>query len=239
MSLLVNIRFIILGEKMKVLIIIPAYNEEESIVRVTQEIIDCYPAYDYIIINDGSTDQTKEVCKNFHLINLAMNTGIGVVNQTGIKYASLNDYDCCITFDGDGQHQVRDIERLIHAIKNGAHIAIGSRYLKRRKIRNIRSIGSFLLSILIYMTTFKWITDPTSGLRAYNQETMRLYENEMNGTIEADELVYLLKKRYRIVEVPVVMKKRVAGLSYFNFFSSIKFMIQMTISILFVQIFRH
>lgn len=225
---------------MRVLIIIPAFNEEEIIEKVVEEIIAMYPTYDYVIINDGSTDTTKEVCiiKKYHLIDLPLNTGLGVVNQTGFKYALSNDYDYCITFDGDGQHNPLYIKDLLNEAKKGNNLVIGSRFVKRKQGLRLRIFGSKILSLLIFFTTTKYIADPTSGFRCYDRVMMKFYENQINAAIEPDELVYLLRKNFKISEVEVQMRDRITGKSYFNPLSGSVFMINMIVSILFVQIFR-
>ena len=138
---------------MKVLMIIPAYNEEESIVNTIKK-IDKYNAsakekVDYVIINDGSKDNTGKICKenNFNTINLIHNLGIGGAVQTGYKYALEKDYDIAIQFDGDGQHDENYIDSLVGEIKNGNDFVIGSRFVSN--LSEFKSTGARRFGIKI------------------------------------------------------------------------------------------
>ncbi len=224
----------------KVLLIIPAYNEEKNIEKVISSVIRECPNYDYIIINDGSTDKTPEICRknNYNFIDLPLNTGIGTVVQTGIKYALYNGYNYAVQFDCDGQHYPQFIKLLVDKAKEGYHIVIGSRFVHVKRGHNLRMWGSKILTGLIYITTKHYIADPTSGMRVYDRKMLEYYAREINAAPEPDDLVYHLRRGAKVAEVQVVMGKRLAGLSYFNVFSGAWFIIYMTISILFVQMFR-
>jgi len=224
----------------KVLLIIPAFNEENNIEKVMNGVIEQCPYYDYIIINDGSTDKTPEICRRNHynFIDLPLNTGIGTVVQTGIKYALYNDYDYAVQFDCDGQHYPQYINPLVEKAQEGYHIVIGSRFLTVKRGHNLRMLGSKILSGLIYVTTNRYISDPTSGMKVYDRKMLEFYAREINAAPEPDDLVYHLRRGAKVAEVQVVMGERLAGLSYFNFFSGTMFIIYMTISILFVQMLR-
>lgn len=226
--------------KEKVLLIIPAFNEEKNIEKVINGVISTCQEYDYIIINDGSTDRTPEICRqnNYNFIDLPINTGIGTVVQTGFKYALYNGYDYAVQFDCDGQHYPKYIKPLVEKAKEGYHIVIGSRFLTVKRGNNLRMWGSKILTGLIYITTKRYISDPTSGMKVYDRKMLEYYAREINAAPEPDDLVYHLRRGAKISEVQVVMGKRLAGLSYFNFFSGAMFIIYMTISILFVQMLR-
>ncbi len=207
---------------MKVLMIIPAYNEEKSILNTISSLKSVKikdVQLDYIVINDGSTDHTLEILEenHCHYISLPTNLGIGGAVQTGYKYAYRNHYDVAIQFDGDGQHDPNYIASLIEEIKKGADIAIGSRYVEKlSEFRStfMRRFGSTILSFLIRLCTGRRIYDPTSGFRAANQKVIELFQEEYPMDYpEPDTIVTVLKLGYRVSEIPVKMKERTSGKS--------------------------
>lgn len=226
---------------MKVLMIIPAYNEEGSIVSTVKSLSKANlkdDTLDYIVINDGSSDNTRDVCaqNNIKVINLPINLGIGGAVQTGYKYALENDYDIAIQFDGDGQHDAAYIKTLADEIKNGADIVIGSRYvaeLSKFKSTFLRRVGIRFLSFLIKLCTGKKIYDPTSGFRAANKEIIKMFAKDYPIDYpEPDTIVTVIKNNYKVSEVPVEMKERVSGKSSLS--SPIKasfYMIKVSIAI--------
>ncbi|ERJ11051.1 glycosyltransferase family 2 protein [Haloplasma contractile] len=221
----------------KVLVMIPAYNEEDNIEHVVNSVIEKCPQYDYVVINDGSIDRTAEICKNnnYNVIDLPVNTGIGIVVQTGFKYALYNGYDYAVQFDCDGQHYPEYIEPLVERAKEGYNIVIGSRFVNCKKGRSLRMLGSRILSALIYVTTRNYIADPTSGMKVYDRSMLTYYAREINAAPEPDDLVYHMRCGKRVSEVGVKMGERLYGLSYFNFVTGTFFIIYMTVSILLVQ----
>lgn len=223
---------------MKVLIIIPAYNEELNIVKTVED-VKTNTEYDYVIVNDGSKDKTKEICEKnkFNLISLPINYGLTSAVQVGMKYALKNEYDMAIQFDGDGQHQAKELSKLVKEVENGEDIVIGSRFVTKSKPRTMRMLGSNLITGIIKITTGKTIKDPTSGMRAYNKETIEELVNNSGLSPEPDTIVYMLKKKKKIKEVQVEMKKREFGESYLKPIKAIKYMINMFCSILFIQSF--
>lgn len=207
---------------MKVLMIIPAYNEEKSILSTVKSLNKADlkdDTLDYVIINDGSSDKTKEVClnNNLNIINLPVNLGIGGAVQTGYKYALEHNYDVAIQFDGDGQHDATYIKTLVDEIKNGADIVIGSRYvaeLSEFKSTVLRRFGSRILSLLIRICAGKKICDPTSGFRASNREVIAVFANDYPTDYpKPDTIVSIIKRGYKASEVPVKMKERISGKS--------------------------
>lgn len=221
---------------MKTLIIIPAFNERENIVALIKNIEDFN--YDYLIINDHSTDDTSELAhaNNLNIIDLPINVGLAGVTRIGFKYAYDHDYDCVISIDGDGQHQPKYIDTLIKAIEEGNDYVIGSRFVNKKKDFSLRMIGSRILTSLIKLKTGKELNDPTSGMRALGSRVIKEFASSMNFYAEPDAACYLLKKGYKVKEVQVEMLDRQGGTSYFvNPFKSIKFMISEIISILFIQ----
>lgn len=225
---------------MKTLIVIPAYNEALNIVKTVNDIKQNAPYIDYVVVNDGSKDNTLEVLKehNFNYIDGFCNLGLFGAVQTGFKLALLNDYDIVIQFDGDGQHSAKYIQPLINEIKKGNDIVIGSRFVTEKKPFTARMLGSRLIAFSIRLMTGKKITDPTSGFRAYNRACIKDYANDMNNPPEPDTLVYMLRKNRKIKEVQVQMSEREFGESYLNLMNTIKYMSRMMVSIFLIQPFR-
>lgn len=223
--------------KMKVLIIIPAYNEAENIEKVVNNLIQNYPQYDYVIVNDGSSDETEDICcKNgYQVLNLPLNLGIGGAVQTGYRYALKNHYDIAIQIDGDGQHDIAYVEKLIEPISSGeADITIGSRFLEKEGFQSsaTRRMGISFLSGLIHVLCFKKVKDVTSGFRAVNADFIEIYaENYPGDYPEPEAIVAAIMHRGRIKEVPVIMKERMAGSSSINLKRSIYYMIKVTLAI--------
>ena len=225
---------------MKPLIVIPAYNEALNIVITVNDIKQNAPDVDYVVVNDGSKDNTLEVLKehNFNYIDGFCNLGLFGAVQTGFKLALLNDYDIVIQFDGDGQHSAKYIQPLIDEIEKGNDIVIGSRFVTEKKPFTARMLGSRLIAFSIRLMTGKKITDPTSGFRAYNRACIKDYANDMNNPPEPDTLVYMLRKNRKIKEVQVQMSEREFGESYLNLMNTIKYMSRMMVSIFLIQPFR-
>ena len=226
-------------KKKRVLLIIPAYNEELNLENTIKDIKDnC--KYDYIIINDCSKDGTLELCKknNWNYLSLPVNYGLTSGIQLGMKYAYKNNYDIAIQFDGDGQHQAKYLESLVEKMdKDQCDVVIGSRFVSKKKNRSLRMIGNTLISLCIKIVTRKKINDTTSGMRAYNRKTIKLFITNTSLTPEPDTLVYLLKRGLNVEEVQVEMKDRMFGTSYLNLTRSIEYMANMIFTILFVRSF--
>ena len=209
----------------KVLLIIPAYNEAENIEKVTDNIIENFSQYDYVIVNDGSTDETISICKKrgYNFIDLSINLGIGGAVQTGYKYARDKGYDIAVQIDGDGQHDIAWLGQILPYLeKDEADIVIGSRFLKKEGFQSSfsRRMGIRLLSRLIFLFTGCRIKDVTSGFRAVNKYYIRLYaDNYPNDYPEPEAIVSAVMHGGRIKEVPVQMKERQNGISSINFFS--------------------
>lgn len=226
--------------KLKVLVIIPAYNEESNIEKVVNDIQTNALDVDYVVVNDGSKDDTLDILKRncYNYIDSICNLGLFGAVQTGFRYSLENDYDCAIQFDGDGQHLAKYIPLLADEISKGNDIVIGSRFVNEKKPISARMLGSRLISASIKIITGKSIKDPTSGFRAYNKSCIKEYALGMNNPPEPDTLVYMLKKGKKIKEVQVQMKDRESGESYLNLTNTIKYMSRMIISIFLIQPFR-
>ncbi len=223
---------------MKQIVIVPAYNEVLNIDSVVNDIKQ-NTKYDYIIIDDCSKDQTYQHCleQGYHVLHLPINYGLASGVQVGMKYALENGYDMAAQFDGDGQHMAEYLPLLFQELEKN-DIVIGSRFVNEKKPFTARMLGSRLLSCVIYLVTRKKIQDPTSGMRAFNREVMQEYAFGMNYPPEPDTLVYMLKKGKKIKEVQVEMKERAFGTSYLSPIRSLKYMMEMSVSILFIQMFR-
>lgn len=222
---------------MKVLLIIPAYNEALNIEKTIKDVV-TNTNYDYLIINDCSKDNTKEICKknNFHVLSLPINYGLTSAIQVGMKYAYQNNYDIAIQFDGDGQHQARYLNNLVKEIENkNCDIAIGSRFVTVKKPHSLRMLGSNLISFCIRITTGKKIKDTTSGMRAYNRQAIEEFVNNPSLTPEPDTLVYLMKMGMKVKEIQVEMSDREFGESYLKPLKAMEYMINMVFSILFIR----
>ena len=221
---------------MKTLVIIPAFNEEDSIAKLIKEVSDL--GYDYLVINDCSTDNTKEILNsnNFSHLDLSINLGIAGVTRVGFKYAHDHKYDCVVCIDGDGQHLPSYIQSLTNEIEKGYDYVIGSRFVSEKKSSSLRMFGSKILCLLIKLKTGKEVYDPTSGMRALGKKVISAFDESMNFYAEPDTLCYLINKGYNCKEVQVVMKERESGTSYFNNpFKSFYYMLCEFLSILFIQ----
>jgi glycosyltransferase involved in cell wall biosynthesis len=224
---------------LKILIIIPAYNEEKNIPDLINKLLE-YKEYniDLLIINDCSNDGTSNVCRELgvKVIDLPCNLGIGGAVQTGYKYAHNNNYDIAIQVDGDGQHKPNYLGKLISPIiNNTVDMVIGSRYLDKTGFQStlLRRIGIRYFSRLIQLLTLQKITDPTSGFRACNSIVIALFANRYPKDFpEPESLVFLKRNQIRILEVPVVMQERKNGKSSINLIKSIYYVIKVSLAIL-------
>ena len=227
---------------MKILLIIPAYNEAENIERVVDNIINNFPQYDYIIVNDGSSDETRKICrrKNYNLLDLPVNVGLAGAIQSGMKYANYYGYDYAVQIDGDGQHLPEYIDSMLKKMEEtGCDIVIGSRFKTERKPITPRMIGSQMITYAIYLTTRgKYIGDVTSGMRLFNKAMIKRFGYKINYGPEPDTLAYLINCGVKIEEVQVKMEERIAGTSYLNLGNSMYYMLQQLFSILVFQWFR-
>ena len=224
----------------KLLIVIPAYNEEANIVRVVEDLVERFPQYDYVVVNDGSRDKTAAVCREhgFHLIDLPVNLGLAGAFQTGLRYAAENGYDCAMQLDADGQHKPEYISAMLAELEDGADIVIGSRFLTVKKPKSLRMLGSYIISWSIRLTTGRAICDRTSGMRMFNRAMMEEFAHNLNYGPDPDTISYLFKNGSVVREVQVARGWRIAGHSYLTLWRSAEYMVKMSISILLIQWFR-
>lgn len=222
----------------KVLVIIPAFDEEDNIADTVARVKQYAPFADYVVINDFSHDNTLKVCKKngINVINLPINLGIGGAVQTGYKYAYENGYQYAVQVDGDGQHDPKDIERLLKAIKEQkADMVIGSRFIEKEGFQSyaIRRMGIRYFSILIKLLTGKKITDPTSGLRMVNRKVIHKFADDYPRDYpEPETTVSVIKEKRKIAEIPVIMHERQSGRSSISIKAGIYYMIKVTIAII-------
>ena len=224
--------------KKKVLVIIPAYNEAENIVHVVKHMMEAAPKYDYLVINDGSTDNTPDLCRreNYRYLDLPINMGIGGAVQAGYIYARKYDYDIAVQMDGDGQHDIAYLDRLLEPIANGeADVVIGSRFLEKEGFQSTlsRRMGINILSGLIWLVTGRHIMDVTSGYRVVNKMFIKIYSEDYPMDYpEPEAIVAAIMHLGRVKEVPVRMRAREGGVSSITFKKSIYYMIKVTLAIL-------
>lgn len=226
---------------MKCLIVIPAYNEADNIEKVVDNIIQNYPQYDYVIVNDGSTDATRKICKErgYNLLDLPVNVGLAGAIKSGIKYANFYQYEYAVQIDGDGQHDPIYIESMLDKMQeSGADIVIGSRFVNVKKNVSMRMLGSNLISTAIWLTTGKKIKDVTSGMRLFNKSMIKKFGYKINYGPEPDTLAFLLNCGVRVEEVQVEMYERTAGTSYLTIGRSVSYMLHILYGIIIFQWFR-
>ncbi|MCL6570974.1 MAG: glycosyltransferase family 2 protein [Bacillus sp. (in: Bacteria)] len=222
---------------MKVLAIIPAFNEEAGLLRVAEQFKGINDV-DIVVINDCSKDATSVLGKKigFNVIDLPCNLGIGGAVQTGYKYARDHGYEIAVQVDGDGQHNPSYIKELIKPIQEGrSDMVIGSRYLKKEGFQStlLRRVGINYFSFLIYLLQKKRITDPTSGFRACNRRVIELFSSRYpNDYPEPESIVYLLRNNFQTEEVPVVMNERFGGESSISSLKSIYYMIKVSLAMI-------
>jgi glycosyltransferase involved in cell wall biosynthesis len=205
----------------RILVIIPVYNESASIEQVVQEVKAEHPEYDILVVNDASNDNSGAIAESTGLasvVSLPYNLGIGGSVQTGFKYAREKDYDIALQFDGDGQHQVKEISKLVMPIERGrADVVIGSRFNKKSEgftTHPLRRVGIRIFQIASYLMIRQRITDHTSGFRAYNRNAFCFLADHYPTDYPEPEVVILLgRNHFLIKEVFTQMLHRQGGVS--------------------------
>jgi len=224
--------------KERKLIILPAYNEEQSIAGLCREIRETAPDYDMIVVNDGSRDGTLSLCREngVPVLDLAVNLGIGGAVQAGYRYAAKGGYNAAAQVDGDGQHDPACLRKMYETLlSEKADMVIGSRYLEGEGYQStaLRRWGIRYLSFLIRLATGKKITDPTSGFRMVSGETAKQFAADYPQDYpEPESLVRLLKQGKKVVEVPVRMRGRSGGATSIGAGASVYYLIKVTAAIL-------
>lgn len=226
----------------KVLLIIPAYNEEESLRSLIEEIKAVCPEVDYLVVNDCSSDDTERLLEELgaNYITLPCNMGIGGAVQSGYRYAAQNGYDIAIQIDGDGQHDVRFVKDMVKLIEDKqADVVIGSRFIDKEGFQSsqARRIGIRILSMLIRLMCGAKVKDVTSGFRAVNRRFIELFaENYPDDYPEPEVIVTAKLYGAKIKEVPVVMRERTTGKSSINLKRSVYYMIKVSLAIIICRI---
>lgn len=223
----------------KVLIIIPAFNEEENIAQTIEEIQSLGFSVSILVVNDGSKDKTakKARAQGVDVVSLVFNLGIGGAVQTGFQYAYENDFDIAVQVDGDAQHDPAFLEELIQpVIDDKVDMTIGSRFIPPYlgyQSSFLRRVGiNFFARLLSFITKYN-VTDPTSGFRAYNKRMIRVFAKYYPHDFpEPEAIVVAGRYRARICEVPVQMRKRPAGLSSIRYLKTLYYMIKVTFAII-------
>lgn len=226
---------------MKVLAIIPAYNEEECLANTVAELTSVCPDIDYLVVNDGSHDKTPEICDELHLnhIDMPVNCGLTSGVKAGMKYAYRHGYDAAVQFDADGQHMPQYISKMADAMREqNADIVIASRNLAGGGAVGARGTGAKLITALIKQATKQTITDPTSGMRMYNRRMIEIFARDFDISPEPDTISLLIRKGAKVIEIPAEMRERQGGTSYLRYFSAISYMARTCLSLLLFQWFR-
>ena len=222
----------------RVLVIVPAYNEQDCIVETVRRIKET--GYDYVVVNDGSKDNTLKLCREngINVLDLPQNLGIGGAVQAGHKYAQHYGYDIDVQVDGDGQHDPGYIPQLVKMIEDGADLAIGSRFVQETdgfQSTWLRRVGITWLSGLLKLLTGKIVTDPTSGFRASGRRAIELFcENYPMDYPDPESIALALENGLSLSETPVNMLERQGGSSSIGGFSSVYYMIKVTLAIILV-----
>ena len=221
---------------MKILIVIPAYNEEKNLPKVLEKIQNESADYDILVINDCSTDDTEQTAKerNYNVINLPINLGIGGAVQTGFRYAQLYGYDIAVQLDGDGQHNPEHIHELVEKILEGFNVCIGSRFIDNKGYQSthFRRVGIRFFRWLLKLLTGQSFTDPTSGFRAFDRQAIQYFSTFYPTDYpEPESIIMLVKNKMTIAEIPVVMNERENGKSSISSANSIYYVIKVTLAI--------
>lgn len=229
---------------MKKLVIIPAFNEEGNLEKTINDIKENAPGFDYVIINDCSTDGTLAMCRRhgFSYLNLPVNLGIGGAVQTGYRYAYYHGYDIAVQFDGDGQHSASYLPEMVEQMKKTeSDMMIGSRFITKEGFQSssLRRFGIRYFSLLIKILTGKKITDPTSGMRMVNRKLMEKFTDEYPKDYpEPESVVTILSERYRVTEIPVIMNEREEGNSSISLTNGAYYMIKVSFAMLIARMKR-
>lgn len=224
--------------KLRKLVIIPAYNESASIVNTVNDINKNAPDFDYVVINDHSKDNTLQVCKDagLNVIDLPLNLGIGGAVQTGYLYACQNGYDIAVQFDGDGQHDAKYLNEMAETlVKEQADMVIGSRFIEKEGFQSsfTRRLGIRYFTFLIKILTGQKITDPTSGYRMCNRKIIELFAgNYPKDYPEPETTTWILRKKLKVLEIPVIMRAREEGVSSISLKKSFYYMFKVTMAII-------
>lgn len=227
---------------MKILAVIPAFNEEECLLDTVSDLTSTCPDIDYVVVSDGSTDHTWDLVEQHKLngLRLPINTGLASAFKTGMKYAYRHGYDAVVQFDADGQHIPRYIPIMAETMdREHCDIVIASRYLDGSvKPSGARGLGSRLITLCIKVTTGTTVTDPTSGMRMYGKRMIELFSHEFELAPEPDTIALVARKRDSVREIQATMQERQGGQSYLKLVNIVKYMSRTCLSILLLRFLR-
>lgn len=232
------------GHAMKVLIIIPAFNEEKNLSGLLDRLDKACPEHDVVVVNDSSEDNTLRLCRErgVHVIDLPVNLGIGGAVQAGYMYARYRNYDAAVQVDGDGQHNPEYISLLLDELDKGADLCIGSRFLADGGFRStgVRRFAIRYFSRLIYLFTGLKVTDPTSGFRACDRKAIRLFAADYPRDYpEPESIVNAVRNRLKVKEVSVVMNMRKQGKSSITSMRSVYYMIKVSLAVILASFYGY
>lgn len=222
---------------MKVLVIIPCYNEAENICRVVQRLKAACPDVDYLVVNDCSTDDSARILREngYNYLDLPLNLGIGGGVQSGYLYATANDYDITVQMDGDGQHDPQYLYDVIRPVAEGKlDMCIGSRFIKKEGFQTsfMRRLGINIISVLLRILCGAHVRDTTSGFRASNRQLTEYFaQHYAQDYPEPEAIISAVLEGFRVGEAPVVMAERMGGISSINAFKSVYYMIKVSLSL--------
>lgn len=227
---------------MRVLVVIPAFNEQECLEQTVRELAETCPGIDYLVVNDGSSDATRSIIRRCQMpgVSLPVNTGLTSAFRTGMKYAQRHGYDAVLQFDADGQHVPSYIPEMARVLEErDADIVIASRCLDGSyRLPGPRGAGSRLISLLIRVTTGAVVTDPTSGMRMYSRDMIDLFATSFDCAPEPDMVALIARKYGPVVEIQATMRERQGGESYLNLGNVLKYMARTCLSILMQRVLR-
>jgi glycosyltransferase involved in cell wall biosynthesis len=214
-----------------VLIVVPAYNEEKTIAAVIEGLRLAAPAYDRVVVNDGSRDRTGQIVADLgeKQLWLSCNVGYGNALQTGLKYGLLRGYEIIVSFDGDGQHRPEDVEPVVAALlSSGADVVIGSRFCNGRCYSSSlgRRVGQMLFSQLTRLLLGQRIYDTTSGFKAMRSGACEAIVSGAFMDFHTESLVRLSMAGFKIIEHPIDVLERVYGHSMHSLISTVAYPLQ-------------
>ena len=230
----------------KQLAIVPSYNEEASVASVVHDLTEHAPGFDVLVVDDGSTDATSEHARDAgaRVLRMPFNLGIGGTVQAGYVYALEQGYDYAIQVDGDGQHEAREVPRLLDFLRRHPNVDMvtGSRFLESRENsdRSTRSrrLGIRIFAGILSKVTGQPVTDPTSGFRMTNRRGIELFARDYpHDYPEVEAVLMIHAHRLRSAEMAVRMRPRTTGVSSINASRSLYYMVKVTLAI-FVGLFR-
>jgi glycosyltransferase involved in cell wall biosynthesis len=222
---------------MKILVVVPAFNEEQTIREVIRNIRSHLPGADILIVDDGSNDATGTIAREEKVLLLEhpYNMGIGATMQTGFHYAVQKGYDIAVQIDGDGQHNPASLSSIVQPILDGeSNLVIGSRYLQRKGFQStfLRKSGIRFFSLLIWVFIGRKVTDPTSGFRAMDRKVIELFSRDYPSDYpEVEALISAYKNGLVFEEIPTVMNHRQGGISSIGILSALYYMVKVTLSV--------